>query len=112
LVPWILKISAKQGCFLNFEWEKTNFTTFGPLEKFWKNPLVLPLEKILLTPITVSVPFPCTNAEHEAIHAPNYRFLSLLFSAQLDRELNAFSALFGGSQSTGPLTPENINRLR
>ena len=30
LVPWILKISAKQGCFLNFEWEKTKFTTFGP----------------------------------------------------------------------------------
>jgi len=25
----------KKGCFLNFEWEKTNFTTFGiRLEKF------------------------------------------------------------------------------
>jgi len=28
----------KKGCFLDFEWEKTNFTTFGPLKKFWKNP--------------------------------------------------------------------------
>jgi len=36
---------AKKGCFLSFEWEKTNFTTFVPLEKFWKNPLVPPLEK-------------------------------------------------------------------
>jgi len=41
--PWILKISAKKGCFLNFEWEKKNFTTFVlPLKKFWKNPLVAP----------------------------------------------------------------------
>jgi len=34
--PWILKISAKKGCFLDLEWEKTNFTTtFGPsLDKF------------------------------------------------------------------------------
>jgi len=30
LVLWILNISAKKSCFLNFEWEKTNFTTFGP----------------------------------------------------------------------------------
>ena len=38
---------SKKGCFLVFEWEKTNFTTFGPpwkiLEKPpsappWKNP--------------------------------------------------------------------------
>jgi len=43
LAPWILKISAKKGCFLNFEWEKKNFTTFVlPLKKFWKNPLVAP----------------------------------------------------------------------
>jgi len=28
--PWILKISAKKGCFLGVEKEKTNFTTFGP----------------------------------------------------------------------------------
>ena len=27
--PWILKILAKKGCFLSFEWEKTNFATFG-----------------------------------------------------------------------------------
>jgi len=31
--PWILKFSAKKGCFISFEWEKTNFTTFGPT---WK----------------------------------------------------------------------------
>ena len=33
-------------CFRSFEWEKTNFTTFGhPLEKIWKNPLVAHLWK-------------------------------------------------------------------
>ena len=36
--PWILKFSAKNGCFLSSV-EKTNFTTFGsPLKKFCKNP--------------------------------------------------------------------------
>jgi len=44
--PWILEFLAKKDCFLNFEWEKTNFTTFGyPLEKNWKNPSVAPLGK-------------------------------------------------------------------
>ena len=28
-IPWILKFPAKKGCFIRFEWEKTNFTTFG-----------------------------------------------------------------------------------
>jgi len=27
---WILKILAQKGCFLSFECEKSNFTTFGP----------------------------------------------------------------------------------
>jgi len=49
---------SKKGCFLDFECEKTNFTTFGPtLEKFWKNPLVLPPPgKILPTPMPISIP--------------------------------------------------------
>jgi len=35
---------SKKVCFLSFEWKK-QITTFGPpLEKFWKNPLVPPLE--------------------------------------------------------------------
>jgi len=52
LPPGFWKFQQK-GCFLSFEWEKTYFTTFGPLEKFWKNLLVarLPLEKILPTPM-------------------------------------------------------------
>jgi len=34
---------SKKGCFLSFEREEPNFTTFGPpLEKFWKNPLMAP----------------------------------------------------------------------
>jgi len=37
-----LEILAKRDCFLSFEWEKTNFTTLGPLDKFWKIPLVPP----------------------------------------------------------------------
>jgi len=27
--PWIFKITGTEGCFLSFEWEKTNFTTFS-----------------------------------------------------------------------------------
>ena len=43
---------SKNDCFLSFESEKTNFTTFSPsLESFWKNPPVPPLEKILSTPM-------------------------------------------------------------
>ena len=43
---------SKNSCFLSFEWEKTNFTTFDlPLENFWKNPLVPPpLEKSFRRP--------------------------------------------------------------
>jgi len=38
LAPECRKFQQK-GCFLSFEWEKTNFTTFGfP----WKKPLYLP----------------------------------------------------------------------
>jgi len=33
LDPWILNFSAKTGWFLSFEWEKPNFTTFGPPRK-------------------------------------------------------------------------------
>jgi len=34
---------CKKGCFLSFQWEKINFTTFGPLlKKFRQNPLVPP----------------------------------------------------------------------
>jgi len=41
---------AKQACFLSFETEKRNFTTFSPTWKIfygslWKNPLLFPLEK-------------------------------------------------------------------
>ena len=49
--PWILKIIAKKRCVLDFEWEKTNFITFGPpLEKYWKNPLVTPWKKSFRRP--------------------------------------------------------------
>jgi len=43
----------KERCFLSFEWEKTNFTTFEPpLKKFWKHPLapLPPLEKSFRRP--------------------------------------------------------------
>jgi len=43
LAPWILTFSAKKGCFLSFEWEKTNFTTFTPPRKILeKSPSDLP----------------------------------------------------------------------
>jgi len=35
------KIFIKKVCFLNFEEEKTNFTTFGPsLKNCWKHPVL------------------------------------------------------------------------
>jgi len=36
------ELFSKKSCFLSFEWEKSNFATFEPLEKFWKNTLVAP----------------------------------------------------------------------
>jgi len=40
--PLDFEISAKKHCFLSFEQEKTNFTTFVPHRKITENPLVLP----------------------------------------------------------------------
>ena len=54
VLPMDFEISTEKGCFLSFEWEKTNFATFPPpLEKFWKIPLVAPLEKILQRPMCI-----------------------------------------------------------
>jgi len=53
--PLDFEILANKGCFISFEWEKTNFTTFDPLEKFWKYPLVLPLEKSFRRPCNQSM---------------------------------------------------------
>ena len=50
---WILKFSAKKGCFLGLSGKKIS-PLLVLLEKFKKNPLVAPLEKILPTPIPVS----------------------------------------------------------
>ena len=58
LAPLDFKNFSTKGCFLSFQWEKTNFTTFGtPIEKFWKNTLVAPLEKIVPTPMTLTMHF-------------------------------------------------------
>jgi len=49
----IWKISAKKGCFLSFEWEKTNFAIVGPPRKILeKSPSVSHLENALLTPMS------------------------------------------------------------
>ena len=61
---WILKISAKNGCFLSFEWEKSNFTTFGPpYKKFWKTPSSPLPGKIFPTPLVLLFRFdyPCLS---------------------------------------------------
>ena len=58
-LPRILKISAKKGCFLSFEWDKPNFTTLLPphprkiLENLprgtsWKKNLPTPMANQLL----------------------------------------------------------------
>jgi len=56
-----LKRLAKKGCFLSFEWEKANFTTFGPRGKILKNRLVAPLKKLLPTPMGVARTFSYTE---------------------------------------------------
>jgi len=54
--PWVLKFIAKKECFLSFEWEKTNFTTFCLLEKklekspsgfLWKKSFQCPCHELL-----------------------------------------------------------------
>jgi len=46
----------QKRCFLSFEREKTNFTTFAPLpEKVWKNPLVAPPANVC--PMTMNTAF-------------------------------------------------------
>ena len=50
-LPWILKISAKKGCFLSFEREKTNFTNFGsPRKTLEKSSSTSPWEKSFRRP--------------------------------------------------------------
>jgi len=51
--PWVLKLLAKKGCFLSFQWKKTYFTAFDPPGKILeKSPSAPPLEKILPTPMS------------------------------------------------------------
>jgi len=40
LGSWIFKITAKKGCYLSLQGEKTNFTTFSPPTKILENSLV------------------------------------------------------------------------
>jgi len=48
-LPWILKFSAKKVVFLVSSGKNQISPLLAPLEKFRKNPLVPPLEKILPT---------------------------------------------------------------
>jgi len=48
--PWILKISTKKVVFLVSTWKNKFHHFWPPLEKFWKNPLVAPLEKTIRRP--------------------------------------------------------------
>jgi len=52
----ILKISAQKAVFLVSSGKKQISPLFSSLQKnFWKNPLVPPLEKILPTPMHISM---------------------------------------------------------
>jgi len=42
---------SKKRCFLSFEWQKTNFTTFGHPRKIFGKIHSRPLEKIFPTPM-------------------------------------------------------------
>jgi len=49
------KIFSKKGLFSCFSVGKNKFYYFWrPLEKYWENPLVPPLEEILLTPMSAT----------------------------------------------------------
>jgi len=48
---WILKYLAKKVVFLVLSGKNKYRYFWSPLEKFWKNPLVPPLEKILVVGI-------------------------------------------------------------
>ena len=52
--PWIWKFQQEK-LFFSFEWEKTFHHFWSPLEKFWKNSLVAPLQKILPTPMLAAL---------------------------------------------------------
>jgi len=57
LSPPDFEIPSKKGCFLSFEWEKSNFTTFDPLEKCRKKSPSAPLlEKVLPMPMYAWLP--------------------------------------------------------
>ena len=56
--PLNFEIISQKRLFFQFQGVKTNFTTFAPpWKKFWENPLVLPQEKILPTPVLYGFEF-------------------------------------------------------
>ena len=57
LAPPDFESFSKKGCSLSFEWEKTNFTTFGPPWKNLEKSVVPPLEKILPNPMDECLPY-------------------------------------------------------
>jgi len=50
---WILKTLAIKGLNFSFEWEKTNFATFGPLQQILEKSPRTPVEEILPTLMSV-----------------------------------------------------------
>ena len=75
--PWALEggalalldfeIFSKKGCFPDFEWEKTNYTTFGLPGKIFENlpSAPPPLEKMFPTPL---VKVTCLSAGFEVFY--------------------------------------------
>jgi len=53
--PSVFENFSKKGCFLSFDWEKLNFTPSGPPRKTLEKSPSAPLEKILPTPMHVSL---------------------------------------------------------
>ena len=59
LAPPLFSKIHQKSCFLSFEWKKQISTLLtSPQEKFWKNLLVLPLQKILPKPASLA-PWEC-----------------------------------------------------
>jgi len=71
---------SKKSFFLSFEWVKTNFTTFGPVqERFWENLLVPPWKKSFRRPWTQLI-----GVSHYQSSARNKWFITLWELIKID----------------------------
>jgi len=102
LVPQDLDLVSfsKKVFFLSFQWEKPNFTIFGTP---WKNPLVAPLGKILLTPMVVNICHQCSNAPQTHVKRTAFGARCSLIATTFYNHPNTSWALYNHFNTSSPL---------